>query len=181
MDNNDISLAMVVAMDRNRAIGRNNELPWRLSADLKHFKALTLGHPIIMGRLTYESIGRPLPGRVNVVVSRSCDELAGLHGSQLFTDLHTAVETAKQHAYEQNKDTVMVIGGARIYEQLMDDADVLYITHVDTDVQQADAFFPNIDYSMWEKTSLAKNQADEKNEFATEFARYQRLRPALSV
>ena len=177
----DVKLAMVVAMDERNAIGRDNALPWHLPCDLKHFKALTIGHPVLMGRLTYESIGKPLPGRTNIVVSRAKAELPGLAKEHVFSDLAEAVVEAKQAAFNSKVDTVMIIGGAKIYAQLIQQADALYITHVQTAISNADAHFPDHDLSSWKKTVLAKNHADHRNEFSSEFVRYDRLPSTMSV
>ena len=133
-----MAISIIVARSRTGVIGIKNQLPWHLPADLKHFKALTTGHPIIMGRKTWDSLGRPLPNRRNIVISRQTDlELAG---AECFSSLETALV-----ACEEAKE-VYIIGGAQIYEQALILVDQLIITEVDIEVE-GDAFFPNIDSS----------------------------------
>ncbi|NTU73158.1 dihydrofolate reductase [Candidatus Roizmanbacteria bacterium] len=136
------TLSIIVAVGNNRAIGKGNQLLWHISEDLKRFKQLTTGHPIIMGRKTYESIGRPLPNRINIIITR--DTAFQAPGCDSVGSLDEALEKAKA----QNTDEVFVIGGAQIYAQAIDRADRLYLTKVEGDFE-ADAFFP--DYSMFKK------------------------------
>tara|TARA_R110000822_G_scaffold187752_16_gene326758 strand:+ start:57724 stop:58284 length:561 start_codon:yes stop_codon:yes gene_type:complete len=155
----EIKLSLIVAMAQNRTIGRNNELPWHLPEDLKYFKAVTLGKPIVMGRKTFESIGRPLPGRLNIVITRNS---AWQHpGVTTASSLQQAtVIAAEQAAAEQNSGAeiieeiqeVMVIGGEEIYRVAIDLADRLYITRVQATVQ-GDAFFPEYNESAWQEVS----------------------------
>lgn len=139
-------LALIWAMDENRVIGRDNALPWRLSADLKYFKAVTLGKPVIMGRRTFESIGRPLPGRINIVITRQ----SGYHpeGVVVVNDVDTAVLEGRQAAEKAGVDEVMVIGGAEIYALLLGRAQRLYITEIHERFD-GDAFFPYFDSTHW--------------------------------
>ena len=133
-------------MDRNRVIGLNNRLPWRLPADMKYFKKTTMGKPVIMGRKTYESFGHPLPGRKNIVVTRN-----RLFNAEGCTVVHT-IEDALSAA---GKGEVMVIGGATLYEQLLPVADRLYVTLLDTHFE-GDTYFPEIDDSDWLEISREK-------------------------
>jgi dihydrofolate reductase len=154
-------LCLIVAMTPDRVIGVNNTLPWHLPRDLQHFKNTTMGCPVIMGRKTWESIGRPLPGRLNIVVSRQADYVAT--GAELATDLDAAVALA-----EQSADKVFVIGGANIYQQALAMADRLYLTEVDTRVD-GDAWFPQTVDTEWVEESNHLVEADDKNPFACRF------------
>jgi len=127
---------MIAAVGRNRELGRGNELLWHIPEDLKRFKALTLGHPVIMGRKTFESIGKPLPGRTNLVVSRSA----------------LSLEDALAQAKKLDKEEVFIIGGAQIYEQALPYADRLYLTLIE-DTKEADAFFPEYEKLFTKKVS----------------------------
>lgn len=158
-------LSLIVAMDRNNGIGVQNRLPWHLPADLRHFKTVTSGHTVIMGRKTYESIGKALPNRRNVVVSRSADYQA--EGCEVLNNLQAALDVCKDEA------EVFVIGGSEIYGQAFPLADKLYITLVDT-VTDADTFFPPFNENEWELLHLEEHQADPKNQFDYSFCIYQR-------
>ena len=127
-------ISMVAAMTKNRVIGKDNQMPWHLPADLKHFKQVTLGKPVVMGRKTFESIGRLLPGRRNVVISRSTP--ADAKGAEWVTSLEQAFRLVQQH------DEVMVIGGAEIYRQCLPLAQRLYLTEIDLSTE-GDAYFPD--------------------------------------
>mgnify|MGYP000421606993 CR=1 FL=1 len=134
-----IKLAAVVAMGSNRCIGIDNKLPWYLPEDLKHFKAVTLGKPVIMGRKTFESIGKPLPGRTNIVITRSGDWSAP--GCRVVPSIERGIAMGKAQAELDGVDEAMVIGGAQIYAATLDQLDRLYLTEVDT-APAGDAFFP---------------------------------------
>ncbi len=162
-------LALIVAMSQNRTIGNDNHLPWRLPEDLKYFKSVTMGKPIVMGRKTFDSIGRPLPGRLNIVVTRN-PQWANA-GVETATSLAQAMAIATQHltsasGSECNGDSeVMVIGGEQIYRAAIDLADKLYITRVQTEVK-GDAFFPDYDESQWREVSRqAPEVQDEPSYF----------------
>lgn len=149
-------LALIVAMSQNRTIGNDNHLPWRLSEDLKYFKSVTMGKPIVMGRKTFDSIGRPLPGRLNIVVTRNPQwESAGVETA---TSLTQAMAIAAQHlasvdgSERSDESEIMVIGGEQIYRAAIDLADKLYITRVQAEVE-GDAFFPDYDESQWREVS----------------------------
>lgn len=144
------SLALIVACAENNVIGRDNQLPWHLSEDLKYFKRTTLGKPIIMGRLTYESIGRPLPGRTNIVVSRQEDWRA--EGVQSVNSLSAAIELGKAEAQKLGSDEVMIIGGAQIYRESVDLCNRIYLTRVHATVE-GDAHFPELKLSEWTEFS----------------------------
>lgn len=141
-------IALIVAHDRKRCIGRNNTLPWRLPADLARFKQLTLGHPVIMGRKTWESIGRPLPGRLNLVLTRQADwQAAGAQGCKSWDE---ALELGRV----QSTGTVWVIGGADLYAQALAMASRVETTEVDLEVEGGDAWFPELDPQEWQSTVL---------------------------
>ena len=158
-------VSIVVAMDERDAIGRNGGLPWRLPEDLRRFKALTLGKPIVMGRRTWDSIGRPLPGRLNVVVTRSCGlELAG---AMVVASLEQALAAAG------DVPEVCVIGGAEIYRLALPLADVLHVTRVHATIA-ADTFFPAILPAQWEEVAREEHPADERHAFAYSFVELRR-------
>jgi len=159
-------LALIAAMAGNRVIGRDNQLPWRLSADLRHFKALTMGKPVIMGRNTHESIGKPLPGRSNIVVTR--DPHYRAPGCQVVHSLEQALQAAAGHA------EVMVIGGAELYRQTLQRADRLYLTLVKAEVQ-GDALFPELDWSRWRELQRESHPADTSNEYDYDFVVLERI------
>lgn len=157
-------VVLIAAVARNGVIGRDNALPWRLKADLAHFKATTLGHPVLMGRKTWESLGRPLPGRRNLVVTR--DRAYTANGAEVFSSLDTAIAAA-----EDGK--VFVIGGAEIYRQLLERADALVLTEVGAEVD-GDALFPNFDRSLFTEARRESHVADTDNEFPFDFVEYRR-------
>ena len=153
-------ISLIVAMAKNRVIGKDNEMPWHLPADLGHFKAVTLGKPIIMGRKTYESIGRPLPGRLNIVMSR--DKNYSLEGCETVTSLQKALELTKDEV------EVMIIGGGYLYEQTISQADRLYLTFIDLDIE-GDTFFPEFEQLNFNEVKRVKHLKDEKNPYNYEF------------
>lgn len=150
-------ITIVVAMGKNREIGKENQLLWHLPKDLKHFKEMTSNHPIIMGRKTYESIGKPLPNRTNIVISRKNDWFE--EGILIVGSIKEAIKFAKK--IDEN---IFIIGGGNIYEQTIDLADKLEITLVDATLE-ADTFFPKIDEKLWQKTDEECHEKDEKNQF----------------
>ena len=159
-------LSMIVATADNRVIGKNNEMPWHLPADLSYFKKMTLGKPVIMGRKTFESIGRPLPGRKNIVISRDKDYCA--EGVENVTSIQAALEIAN------DVQEVMVIGGGAIYAHCLPFADRLYITHIKASLA-GDTHFPDYDTKqVWKKTESEFFNADEKNNYDLEFCLYER-------
>jgi dihydrofolate reductase len=161
-------LSLIVAAAENNAIGKHNGLPWYLPEDLKFFKKTTLGKPVLMGRKTYESLGKPLPGRLNIVVSSK--ELKLPEGVLLFSDLAAGIERIEQEQCEEG----FVIGGGQIFEAAMPQIERMYITRVHTIVPDADAFFPNIDHTHWKLVWQEPHQADDKHSFAFTFQRYER-------
>jgi dihydrofolate reductase len=159
-------IALIAAMAENRVIGRENRLPWRLSADLRRFKSLTMGKPVIMGRKTYESIGKPLPGRSNIVVTRDRDYRA--QGCRVVHSLEQALEAAAGH------EEVMVIGGAQLYRQTLDRAERMYLTLVKTELD-GDTLFPQIEMRHWRELESESHRADEKNEYDYDFVTLERV------
>jgi dihydrofolate reductase len=155
-----LPLSMIAALAENRVIGVDNSMPWHLPGDFKYFKATTLGKPIIMGRKTWDSLGRPLPGRLNLVVTRQ--QNLQLEGAEVFTSLEAAVERAEEWAAEQGVSEVMLIGGAQLYGQALKLADRLYLTRVAL-TPEGDAWFPAFDEGQWTLVSNTENPAlDDK-------------------
>ncbi len=163
-----MKLSLIVAASENNVIGLNNDLPWRLSSDLKHFKKITSGHCIIMGRNTYESIGRPLPKRTNIVVTSN--ENLRLEGCVMAHSLKEAIEKAK----EFEKEEAFIIGGATLYKACLNDVDNIYLTRVHAKVK-GDTFFPEINQAMWKTVSEDKHTADEKNQYDFSFYKLERI------
>jgi dihydrofolate reductase len=161
-------LSVIAALDRHGAIGRGNALPWHLPADLKRFKALTLGKPILMGRRTAESLGRALPGRINLVLTRS--------GQVPFEGMHAvgSIDEARRIAEAGGATELSVIGGGEVYALCLPHAVRMHLTHVDTVVEDADAFFPRFEPAAWRATAREAHPADAKHAFAFEFVDYER-------
>lgn len=158
-------LSIIVAMAQNRTIGVNNTLPWRCPEDLKHFKALTLGHHLIMGRKTYDSIGKPLPGRTTVVVSR--DRSLEIGGCLIAHSLPEAVTACS------GDDEVFIVGGAEIYAQSLMLADTLYITEIQQAIE-GDAHFPDFDKRAWRETAREVRAQESPQPLRYHFVTYQR-------
>ncbi|MGE8411021.1 MAG: dihydrofolate reductase [Pseudomonas sp.] len=152
-----LPLSLIAALAENRVIGVDNSMPWHLPGDFKYFKATTLGKPIIMGRKTWDSLGRPLPGRLNIVVSRQTGLV--LEGAEMYPSLDAAVVRAEQWALEQGVDELMLIGGAQLYAQALEQADRLYLTRVALN-PQGDAWFPAFDEQQWKRVSEVLNPAE---------------------
>lgn len=153
-------IALIYASDTRGLIGRDNDLPWRLPADLRHFKRTTMGKPLIMGRKTHESIGRALPGRLNIVVTRQRDYLA-----EGCTVVHS-VDAARAAAHDAEE--LMVIGGAEIYRLFLPAADRIYHTEIQGEFE-GDTYFPAFDRSEWTEASRVRHAADERNAHAYAF------------
>lgn len=162
-------LSLIVAVSENGVIGREGGLPWRLSADLRRFKQLTMGHPIIMGRRTWESIGRPLPGRRTIVVSRRPDYQPDADVS-VASSLDAAIEAAKASGDEE----AFIIGGGELYREAIARGDRLYLTRVAASVE-GDTLFPEVDWQEWRLLSSEDCAADEKNEYECQFQVYERV------
>lgn len=149
-------------MDNNRLIGKDNDLPWHLPADLQHFKSVTMNKPILMGRKTYDSIGRPLPGRQNIVITRSDIEIEGV---TVVNSIDEAIVAAK------DAEEVMVIGGSSIYELVLPEVQRMYLSYVEGEFE-GDAWFPEFDENEWKIMDEKVQAADEKNAHACRFVTY---------
>jgi dihydrofolate reductase len=159
------NLSLIVAMDENRLIGSNNELPWRLSADLAFFKRTTMGKPIIMGRKTFISIGRPLPGRRNIVITRDPD--FSVEGCEIANEIPPAL------ALCSDAEEVMLIGGASLYQQTIDQATQLYVTRIHHSFA-GDTWFPAFDLKVWKQASREDHEADQDNPYTYSFLKFVR-------
>jgi len=157
---------LVVAKSDNNVIGHDNQLIWHLPNDLKHFKEITTGHPIIMGRKTFESIGRALPNRTNIIITRNKNY--SIENTKVAHSLNEALELAKE--IDEN---IFIIGGGKIYEQALDLVDILEVTEVHENFE-GDTYFPEIDLNVWKEISRIKHHKDEKNKFDYSFVRYER-------
>src|SRR5690606_6245533 len=166
-------IAMIVAMASNRVIGRNNQLPWHIPGDLKFFKATTMGKPLVMGRKTFESIGRPLPGRDNIVITRSQEWQAD--GVLIAHSLEQALDMAEASAEATGADEIMVIGGGEIFTAIMARTDRLYLTLVQADVE-GDAYFPELDWAAWHEVSREDFAAENANPYDYSIRVYDRVR-----
>lgn len=166
-----MSIVIIVAAARNGVIGRDGAMPWRLSSDLKRFKSITMGRTIIMGRKTWQSIGQPLPGRQNIVISRQADFEAP--GATVVQSLEQAIELARK----SGQGDIFIIGGGQIYSEAMSLADMLYVTHVETDVD-GDAFFPVIAQE-WEVVQEERIPAGDRDDFPTRYVIYRKRKPPL--
>ncbi|MGR3980625.1 type 3 dihydrofolate reductase [Pseudoalteromonas sp. 1181_04] len=156
-----MKISMIAAMAKNRVIGQDNNMPWHLPADLQHFKAVTMNKPVIMGRKTFESIGRPLPGRRNIVISRNTDYTAA--GIDVVASPEAAISLVCE------SDEVMVIGGGNVYQQFLKSADTLYLTFIDLDVA-GDTQFPDYEQSAnWQVVEELYNQPDDNNIYGYKF------------
>lgn len=155
-----MNLEIVVAIDEKGGIGKNNQLLWHLPADLKHFKNITSGYPIIMGRKTYDSIGKPLPNRRNIVISRQKD--LKIEGTEVVNSLQAALELVSQ------EEKAFIIGGAQIFSDAMHLGNTLHLTKVHHTFE-ADTFFPEIKDAEWQETEREDHSADEKNTFSYSF------------
>ena len=155
-------LSLIAAVAENGVIGRGLDLPWRLKSDLQHFKAITLGKPIIMGSTTWDSLPKkPLPGRMNIVLSRDLKFEAP--GALICGSLFEAMELAREHALDEGIEDICVIGGANIYAQTIEKADRLYISHIHADID-GDVYFPDFDKTQWSETNRqfqAKGDGDD--------------------
>lgn len=153
-----MKISMIAAMAANRVIGKDNKMPWHLPEELGHFKQVTMGKPIVMGRNTFESIGRPLPGRKNIVISSN--QSLSIEGVTVVHSVEEAILAG------DNCEELMIIGGARLYEQMLDKADRLYITDIDL-AAEGDAYFPNYAQYQWHKSELKTHQSTSGIAFST--------------
>lgn len=152
-------ISFVVAKSKNNVIGKNNKLPWHLPADLQHFKNLTMNKPVIMGRKTFDSIGKPLPNRRNIIISRNKHFIA--KGCEIFSSIDDALNAVK------NEPEVMIIGGENIFSQTLNKANRIYLTVIDAEFD-GDTFFPALN-NQWKLISEEKHLSDEKNQLAYRF------------
>jgi dihydrofolate reductase len=159
-------ISIIVAVAENGVIGSDNRLPWRLPDDLKRFKALSLGKPIVMGRRTYDSIGRPLPGRTNIVISRQSG--LAIEGVRVVHSLDEALAAAGQ------APEIVVIGGAEVFRQVLPRTNTIHLTRVHAQVA-GDVFFPQLDPAQWREAAVEHHPADERNEHALSFVTLQRI------
>ncbi len=162
-----MSISLIVAMSQNRVIGLNNQMPWHLSADLKHFRKITTGFPIIMGRKTYEAIGKILPNRTNIIISRNVDYK--IEGGFTFQKLEDGFAFAKKF-----HDDVFVIGGATLYETTLSYADYLYLTLIEKTFE-GDTYFPEIDFTQWQEIERISICDDQSVDFNYTFLKLKRL------
>ena len=160
-----MKISIIVAVADNGVIGKANQLPWRLSADLKHFKKLTMGHHLIVGRRTWESVGKPLPGRTLIVVTSLPGE--DIEGLRFVTSFEQALEAAR------GDDEVFIAGGRGIYAAALDVADCIYMTRVHGK-PEGDTFFPDFSEAEWRRVSAETHPADDRNEYSYTFTEYQR-------
>lgn len=167
-----MKLSMIVAVAQNGVIGRDNALPWHLPNDLKYFKKTTMGKPVIMGRKTYESIGRPLPGRTNIVITRQSDYQP--EGVKVVGAVAEARSLAESVCLIDGQDEAMIIGGAEIYSLALEDADRLYLTEVHADVE-GDAYFPEYDKQRWQEVDREDHAAEGSNPYHYSFVVYDAL------
>ena len=155
-------ISHLVAVAKNRVIGVNNDLPWSLPEDLKHFKEYTLDKPIVMGRKTFESIGRPLPKRLNIVISQSIPKIKGAH---VFTNVDEAIQFASNYNKNKNfKDEVIAIGGAQIFNETIMQMKKLVLTKVDCEID-GDVYYPEINLNNFSKRNIAYHPKNEENQF----------------
>lgn len=166
-----VELALMAARARNQCIGRNNELPWRLPGDLQYFKRVTRGKPVIMGRRTWESLNRALPGRTNIVITRSPDYEA--EGGEVVHSLDEALELGEQVAARDNAGEVVVIGGADIFRTALARSDRVYMTEVHADVE-GDTFFPDMDAGHWQEVQRDDYSVQPGDEYDYSFVVYER-------
>lgn len=170
----NVEVAQVVAMSQNRAIGKNNQLPWHISEDLKHFKKLTDSGIVIMGRKTFESMGaKPLPNRTNFVITTNLDYKTDFDNVIIFHNLDDALTQAASLAHGKGLETIWVIGGEKVFEQAMLFTDRLEITHVDTVIEDANAFYPELS-DEFEASAKSENFRDDNSGLAYQFVTYRR-------
>ncbi len=167
-----MKLSLIAAVGEGRVIGAAGKIPWHLPADFARFKALTMGHPVVMGRKTFESIGRPLPGRANIVITRDTMAFAASHGHDAVMAA-PSLEDALRIAERDGAGEVFILGGAQIYQLAMPFADLLYVTAVHAPFT-GDTFFPEIDPRIWELVSIEPHTKNEKNPFDFDFLVYKR-------
>ena len=171
-----VSIALIAAVARNGVIGDSNTMPWRMSSDLKLFRQLTMGKPVIMGRKTFQSIGGPLPGRDNIVVTRN--RAFAAEGVVVTHDLDAAIAIASERAASSGADEVMVIGGGDLYAQAIGRAGRLYVSRLDLEAD-GDTSFPEIDADIWRETERTHHSAGPKDDAAFDAIVYERRVPEM--
>ena len=164
-------ISIIAALGNNRVIGNKNKLPWDLPADMDHFRELTLGKPIIMGQKTFESIGKALPGRHNIVLTR--DEGLSIPDCEVAFSLEHAVELARKSEMGKISGEVMICGGASVYEQYLSRANKMYLTFIDGDFE-GDTFFPEFSFEEWKEVEKISHEIDEKNRYPYFFIVFER-------
>jgi dihydrofolate reductase len=165
-----MKLSLIVAVSDDNVIGQNNSLPWHLPEDLKFFKSHTIGKPVVMGRKTYESLGRPLPGRLNIVLSGSPDK-ALPEGVLLYNNLDEVIKRLQ----EENSDEAFIIGGGNLFETCLPYIDRMYITRVHGNFPAGNVYFPDVDHTHWKLAWEEKHEADNKHQYPYTFQQYERL------
>ncbi|MEX2029326.1 MAG: dihydrofolate reductase [Candidatus Paceibacterota bacterium] len=161
-------ISLIAAIGKNNELGKGNTLLWHMPADMKHFGEITSLHPVVMGRKTFESIGRPLPNRRNIVITRDVNYKQ--KGVEVVNSLAGALDL-----FPNQNEEIFIIGGAEIYKQTMPIADKLYITHIDAEEREADAFFPEIIPVVWNEVSHKEHSTDKKNPFLYTFSVYEKI------
>jgi dihydrofolate reductase len=169
-----MNIALIAALTENRVLGKDNQLIWHLPKDLKHFKQTTTGHPVVMGRKTYESFGKPLPNRTNIIVSRNREYEA--EGCIVRTSLMQAIEEARKYA----KDIVFIAGGGEIYRQALPLADLMYLTHIHATLE-GDAFFPEFEKDEWKVVATESIAPDDKHPYAFDIVTWKRVKLARTL
>jgi dihydrofolate reductase len=167
-------VVLVAAVGENGVIGRDGALPWRLKSDMQHFRRLTLARPVVMGRKTYESIGKPLKDRTNIVITR--DPGYAAEGIVVAHSLEKAMQMARDDAKERGADSIAVIGGSGVFDETMPMADRLEITEVHAS-PEGDTFFPAIDAKLWRETARVRHPAAPQDDADMSFITYERVRP----
>lgn len=162
-----MKISLIVAKSKNNVIGKNNQLPWHLPADLQYFKKLTMGHHMIMGRKTYESIGKPLPGRTSIIITSNKDYSAP--GCIIAHSLKDAINAAKKD------EEVFIIGGAAVFTEALHLADIIYLTEIHENFE-GDVFFPELDFLSWKLVKKEHHNPDEKNKYSYSFAQYEKVK-----
>ncbi len=166
-------LSIIVAVAQNGAIGRNNELLWHISEDLKYFRSTTTGHPVIMGRKTFESIGRPLPGRRNIVLTRGDMEIPPIKNPQT-TSMEIVHSLGEVYSLAQGEEEFFVMGGGMLYNATFPKSDMLYLTKIYAVAEDADTFFPQVNDQEWEIVKEGEMMHDEENDIDYQFLVYKR-------
>lgn len=167
-----MKISLIAAMSRNRVIGINNDLPWHLPDDMKYFMETTKGHVVIMGRKNYDSLPpkfKPLPNRTNVILTRQ--DVYEVEDCVVFNDISDAYAFAE----ERGEEELFVIGGGQIYQMAIDQADVIYLTEIDAEIENGEVFFPEMD-GEWKETSRIHHPADDRHVYAFDFVKYEKIK-----